>query len=175
VAAALALPQKVGGTFSQKVHVDLALPGAQIPSRQTNCVRTQCSPFRPTNSPTRRRRAVRTITTRGRHGRTKRQPATQRNDQFGEATSPHQRQGDRGSGDDDNAPLERWIRYADLKRAGIVGNWTQLLRLIELQDFPPGTMLSPKVRAWTVSEIEEWLATRPLAGKRHDANTVEAP
>jgi hypothetical protein len=108
------------------------------------------------------------------HGRTKRRPATQRNHQPAEATSPHQRQGDRGSGDDDSAPLERWIRYADLKRAGIVGNWTQLLRLIELQNFPPGTMLSPHVRAWTVSEIEDWLATRPVAGKRQDADGVEA-
>jgi Prophage CP4-57 regulatory protein (AlpA) len=89
-------------------------------------------------------------------------------------SGPRQRYGDRSSSDDDDAPLERWIRYADLKRAGIVGNWTQLLRLIELQNFPPGTMLSPKVRAWAVSEIEEWLATRPPAGKHQDADAVEA-
>ena len=108
------------------------------------------------------------------HGRTKHhQPATQHN-QSGEAASPHQRYGDRSSSDDD-ARLERWIRYADLKRAGIVNNWTQLLRLIELQNFPPGTMLSPKVRAWRVGEIQSWLATRPAAGKRHqDANAAEA-
>jgi hypothetical protein len=108
------------------------------------------------------------------HGRTKRRPATQRNHQAGEAANPHERQGDRGSGDDDVPPLQRWIRYADLKRAGIVGNWTQLLRLIELQDFPPGTMLSPHVRAWRLHEVEQWLRTRPPAGRRDEANTVEA-
>jgi hypothetical protein len=82
---------------------------------------------------------------------------------------------DRGSGNDDDVrPLQRWIRYADLKRARIVGNWTQLLRLIELQNFPPGTMLSSKVRAWTVSEIEGWLASRPPAGKRHEQDADAA-
>jgi Prophage CP4-57 regulatory protein (AlpA) len=106
------------------------------------------------------------------HDRTKRRPAVQRDNQSGEAAGPHQRYGDRSSSDDDDAPLQRWIRYADLKRA-IIGNWTQLLRLIELQNFPPGTMLSPHVRAWTVSEIEEWLGTRPLAGKRQ-ADAAEA-
>jgi hypothetical protein len=106
------------------------------------------------------------------HGRTKHQP--QRDNQSG-GTGPHQRHGDRSSSsDDDDAPLERWIRYADLKRAGIVGNWTQLLRLIELQNFPCGTLLSPHVRAWRVSEVERWLADRPLAGKRQDADAVEA-
>jgi hypothetical protein len=106
------------------------------------------------------------------HDRTKRRPAGQH--QSGEAAGPRRRYGDRSSSDDDDAPLRRWIRYADLKRAGIVGNWTQLLRLIELQNFPPGTMLSPHVRAWTIREIEDWLATRPLAGKRPEANRVEA-
>jgi Prophage CP4-57 regulatory protein (AlpA) len=86
---------------------------------------------------------------------------------------PSHRRQDRSSGDD-VPPLQRWVRFHDLKRAGIIGNWTQLARLIELQNFPPGTMLSPKVRAWTVSEIEEWLATRPVAGKRQDADVAEA-
>jgi hypothetical protein len=106
------------------------------------------------------------------HGRTKYRPAE--HDNQSSDASPHRRQGDRGSGDDDVPPLQRWIRYADLKRARIVGNWTQLLRLIELQNFPPGTMLSPKVRAWTVSEIEGWLASRPPAGKRHEQDADAA-
>ena len=54
------------------------------------------------------------------HSRTKHRSAAQRDDQSGEAASPYQRQGDRGSGDDGEPPLQRWIRYADLKRAGIV-------------------------------------------------------
>jgi hypothetical protein len=83
--------------------------------------------------------------------------------------APHRRFGDRG--DPDDAPLTRLVRYADLARAGIVRNRTQLERLIREQGMPPGRMLSSKTRAWTVSEIEGWLATRQPAGRRD--NTVQ--
>jgi hypothetical protein len=61
--------------------------------------------------------------------------------------------------------LRRWARYPDLVDAGLVNNWTQLLRLIDYEGFPTGAMLSPNVRAWPVDEIESWLAGRPTARK----------
>ncbi len=40
------------------------------------------------------------------------------------------------------------LRFADLKKRGIVNSWPQLCRLMELHDFPPGRKLSPNTRAW---------------------------
>jgi hypothetical protein len=78
---------------------------------------------------------------------------------------PHRRFGDRGA-DPDDAPLTRLVRYRDLEKSGIVRNRTQLERLVRDEGMPPGRMLSSKTRVWTVAELEQWLATRPLAGKR---------
>jgi hypothetical protein len=131
--------------------------------RQTR--RTECRASRPTNSPTHRRRAVRTITRP--HGQTKRRSAVQRDDRSG--ASPHQRHGDRGSDNDVGAArhaLPVYVRYSDLRKAGLVGSWTQLLRMIDGHEhFPSGVMLSPNVRAWRVDEIEAWLESRPSARK----------
>lgn len=85
------------------------------------------------------------------------------------ATSPHQQHGDRNSGDDDGGPrghqLPVFVRFSDLVAAGIVANWTTLLRLIETEDFPPGILIGPNTRAWRVDEIEGWLDARPSAKK----------
>jgi hypothetical protein len=99
-------------------------------------------------------------------------------DPSAETANPHQRQGDRASGDDDSA-AERaarrsrlvqsgfpvYVRYDDLVAAGIVANWTQLLRLIDTQDFPAGVMIGRNTRAWHVDQIKQWLAARPSARK----------
>jgi predicted DNA-binding transcriptional regulator AlpA len=37
--------------------------------------------------------------------------------------------------------------------------------MIEHHQFPPGIMLSPNVRAWTVDEVQQWLANRPSQRK----------
>src|ERR1700730_3065142 len=85
------------------------------------------------------------------------------------ASTPHQRQGDRASGDDDGDDqrprLIPWVRYADLVEANITRSWTQLLRMIDHEGFPPGIMLSPNIRAWRLDEIEAWLARRPTPRK----------
>jgi hypothetical protein len=58
------------------------------------------------------------------------------------------------------------LRYPDLVAAGIVENWTQLLRLINGPEaFPPGQMLGRNTRAWRADVIAEWLAQRPVARK----------
>jgi len=33
---------------------------------------------------------------------------------------------------------KRYLRFADLKRIGVVGNWVTLKRWIEKEGFPPG-------------------------------------
>jgi hypothetical protein len=99
------------------------------------------------------------------HGSTKRAPAAQHRSPPVEATGPHQRQGDRGDDDDGKRTLPIYVRFHDLTAAGIVGSWTQLLRMVAGEDFPPGVMLSANVRAWRIDEVEHWLATRPTARK----------
>jgi predicted DNA-binding transcriptional regulator AlpA len=58
-----------------------------------------------------------------------------------------------------------FVRFDDLVAAGLVGSWTQLLRMIDDEDFPPGTLLSANVRAWLSTEVETWLTSRPSARK----------
>jgi Prophage CP4-57 regulatory protein (AlpA) len=115
------------------------------------------------------------------HDRTKPGPAAQRDNPPAETANPHQHQGDWGSGDDDDAARREkltarrerlaqsgfpiYVRYDDLEAAGIIANWTTLLRLIDEQGFPPGTMIGPNTRAWRADDVEEWLAARPSARK----------
>ena len=116
--------------------------------------------------------------TRPHGGQTKRQAAAQRDNRSGEATSPHQRHGDRGSGDDDASAarhaLPTFVRYADLVTAGIVANWTTLLRLIDDEGFPPGIMIGPNMRAWRANEVTAWLEQRPSGRKSMPPRCVPA-
>lgn len=57
--------------------------------------------------------------------------------------------------------IPKYIRFADLKNAGIVKSWQQVKNMIQTVGFPPGVMLSPNVRAWTEDEVSVWLETRP--------------
>jgi predicted DNA-binding transcriptional regulator AlpA len=59
--------------------------------------------------------------------------------------------------------IPKLLRFADLKKLGIVANWTTLLRLIANGDFPSGRYISPNCRAWTEDEVAEWLASCPQA------------
>jgi predicted DNA-binding transcriptional regulator AlpA len=54
------------------------------------------------------------------------------------------------------------FRFVDLKANGVAKSWPQLYRMIELYGFPAGRLLSPQVRVWTDTEIDAWLATRPV-------------
>jgi len=56
------------------------------------------------------------------------------------------------------------VRFPDLKARGIIKSWPMLKRRIQRDGFPPGRMIGPNSRAWTESEIEQWLDSRPLAG-----------
>jgi hypothetical protein len=79
---------------------------------------------------------------------------------------PHRRQGDRGSGDDPGlSRLPYFVRFRNLREAGIVDSWEQLSQLIGRYGFPSGTLLSPNVRVWDVDDIRQWLASRPTERK----------
>jgi predicted DNA-binding transcriptional regulator AlpA len=54
------------------------------------------------------------------------------------------------------------LRFRDMKERGIVNSWPQLKRLQTEHGFPLGRMLSPNIRAWTLAEIDEWIASRPI-------------
>jgi predicted DNA-binding transcriptional regulator AlpA len=60
----------------------------------------------------------------------------------------------------------RFLRFRDLVAMGLVGNWVTLSRWIETENFPPGRYLARNSRAWTESEVEEWIATRPTIRTR---------
>jgi predicted DNA-binding transcriptional regulator AlpA len=63
-----------------------------------------------------------------------------------------------------NSESRLLYRFPDLKRLGIVNNYTTLLRWIDQGNFPAGRMLGANSRAWLVSEIEDWIASRPVGG-----------
>jgi predicted DNA-binding transcriptional regulator AlpA len=67
--------------------------------------------------------------------------------------------------DDHRGPLRHWVRFPELKAAGIVKSWQQLFRMIKDEGFPRGRLLSPNVRAWTVLEVEQYLDDRPTDRK----------
>lgn len=56
-----------------------------------------------------------------------------------------------------------FLRFKDLKERGVVSTWPTLLSWIEKVDFPPGRYLGPNTRVWTEAEIEDWIASRPVA------------
>jgi predicted DNA-binding transcriptional regulator AlpA len=95
------------------------------------------------------------------------------------SATPALRHGDRAGGgdddgddeddDDDDAAareLPIFVRFGDIKAAGIATSWEQLYRLIDKQAFPVGVRLSPNVRAWRLDDIETWLDGRPSERKQ---------
>jgi prophage regulatory protein len=52
------------------------------------------------------------------------------------------------------------LRFADLKRFGVVNNRVTLARWIATQGFPKPLRLGPNSLAWLKSEVEAWLAVR---------------
>lgn len=93
------------------------------------------------------------------------------------AALPHRRQdrsdGDaprrqlvnRGGRDDLTVAIPLLVRFKNLRQAGIVSSWRELIHLIDTQRFPPGFMLSPNVRCWYAGEVEDWLRQRPSQRK----------
>lgn len=53
--------------------------------------------------------------------------------------------------------LDQHYRYNDLRALNIVPNWPTLSTWIRERGFPPGTLLSPRIRVWSATEIQDWL------------------
>ena len=51
------------------------------------------------------------------------------------------------------------LRFPDLHRVGI-RNHPTLSRWIKKQGFPPGRLIGPNTRVWTVEEVEAWWESR---------------
>ncbi len=66
--------------------------------------------------------------------------------------------------------MDKYLRFQDLKAAGVVRNRMTLSRWIKSQGFPAGVLLGPNTRAWRADDIERWLAGRP---ERYDPRTGE--
>jgi predicted DNA-binding transcriptional regulator AlpA len=56
--------------------------------------------------------------------------------------------------------IPKLLRFRDLKKLGIAGNWTTLSRWINAGTFPAGRLIGPNTRVWTETELAEWLAAR---------------
>jgi predicted DNA-binding transcriptional regulator AlpA len=70
----------------------------------------------------------------------------------------------------------KYLRFPDLQARGVVNSRMTLKRLIDNQGFPPGVLLTPNARAWTEAEVNEWLASRPVARKpATNGTTSHAP
>jgi predicted DNA-binding transcriptional regulator AlpA len=59
----------------------------------------------------------------------------------------------------------KFLRFADLKAAGIITSWPMLRRRVERDNFPEGRMLGPNTRAWDEREVRAWVDSRPVAKK----------
>jgi hypothetical protein len=53
--------------------------------------------------------------------------------------------------------LDRHYRFNDLQVLGLVPNWPTLLSWIRERGFPPGKLLSPRIRIWDRKSVQDWL------------------
>ena len=61
-----------------------------------------------------------------------------------------------------NNDVPRFLRLKDLQERGIAMTH-QAVRHMQLHEsFPLGRLLGPGTRVWTVAEINQWLASRPV-------------
>ena len=63
--------------------------------------------------------------------------------------------------DADAALLPTYVRFNDLVAANVVHSWSQLAHLVRDEGFPAGVLISRNTRAWELTAVREWLASRP--------------
>lgn len=54
-----------------------------------------------------------------------------------------------------------FVRYKYLEENGIISNRMQLARAIERYEFPKPVALGENTLAWSLEEVEAWIASRP--------------
>ncbi len=64
---------------------------------------------------------------------------------------------------------QRFLSAEDLRDRGINYSRVQLWRLIKTGEFPRPVQLSRQRSAWREADIDEWMATRPLAVGKSEA------
>jgi predicted DNA-binding transcriptional regulator AlpA len=67
----------------------------------------------------------------------------------------------------------RILRFPDLVARGLFQSRMTLKRAIDGQGFPPGILITPNSRAWYESEVEAWIASRPVARKADPRGTYD--
>jgi hypothetical protein len=77
-----------------------------------------------------------------------------------------------------NNDVSKFLRLKDLQERGIAMTH-QAVRHMQLHEgFPLGRLLGPGTRVWTVSEINDWLASRPVEvseqARRRAQKSIEA-
>ena len=75
-------------------------------------------------------------------------------------------------------PIDELVRFKDLQRLNVAKSWAQLRHMQKHYAFPAGILLGPNTRAWSASEVKEWLASRPTEvsqqAKVRAARSIEA-
>jgi hypothetical protein len=73
--------------------------------------------------------------------------------------------------------VPRFLRLSDLQERGIAMTHQAVRHMQKDEGFPLGRLLCPGTRVWTVSEIKEWLANRPVEvseqAKRRARRSIE--
>jgi predicted DNA-binding transcriptional regulator AlpA len=59
--------------------------------------------------------------------------------------------------------VKKFLRFADLRKMGLIRNWTTLQRWIATEGFPRGFMAGKNSRLWDEDEVMTWVADRPAA------------
>lgn len=70
---------------------------------------------------------------------------------------------------------KRFIRHAHLVEDGLTMEWKQTLRMIEEEQFPPGFLVSSRIRVWDVEEVERWVAARKKLDTKADVGFRRTP
>ena len=74
--------------------------------------------------------------------------------------------------------VPRFLRLSDLQERGIAMTHQAVRHMQMHEGFPLGRLLGPGTRVWTVSEINEWLDSRPVEvseqARRRAQRSIEA-
>jgi hypothetical protein len=62
--------------------------------------------------------------------------------------------------------VPKFLRFCDLQDRGLAQSHAGLRHLQLHEGFPLGRLLGPSTRVWTVAEVNEWLASRPVEPSR---------
>ena len=67
--------------------------------------------------------------------------------------------------------LPDFIRFADIKAAGLITSRATLGRMIKHEGFPRGLLLRPGLRVWPLEEVQAWIVQRREAAAASDPRT----